>query len=264
MGVRSEETKTANENSDYSSNIDYSGELKPIGWGKFGNIYDQFKGKAKEALAFLRKGKSGYLKGVFHRDEIGDIDLVWGEAPANHSGKGLAHIYRKHVETLKDFKSIEEADAVIEDVVTSGVVKEGKDNTWNIEKGNYRVVVAKDVNGNWILTAFDFVTPKKEKRKDSVTIGTADQTAKAELARAVANNLSESKGSEKVAVKEESSAKSDVDSKKAKELAERNANFDKVVEAQGGLLQGMPKSWRFNMYQVVGNFLCRTMEVFIL
>lgn len=65
--------------------------------------------------------------------------------------------------------------------------------------------------------------------------------------------VSGGKGSEKVAVKEESGAKSDVDSKEAKELAERNANFDKVVEAQGGLLQGKPKSWRFNMYQAVGD-----------
>lgn len=46
---------------------------KPIGKGSFGNIYDQFKGKFKEAVAFLRGLKSGQAKAVFHRDGIGDI-----------------------------------------------------------------------------------------------------------------------------------------------------------------------------------------------
>lgn len=34
-------------------------EIKPIGKGVFGNIYDQFKGKAKSAINFLMKIKSG-------------------------------------------------------------------------------------------------------------------------------------------------------------------------------------------------------------
>jgi len=32
-----------------------NGEIKPVEKGFFGNIYDQFKGKAKEAFKFLGK-----------------------------------------------------------------------------------------------------------------------------------------------------------------------------------------------------------------
>lgn len=36
-------------------------EFTPIGKGVFGNIYDQFKGKVKEAFAFLKKIGVGKL-----------------------------------------------------------------------------------------------------------------------------------------------------------------------------------------------------------
>ena len=67
-------------------------EPKPVGSGVFGNIYNQFKGKVKEAFDFLMKHKGGDLLGVFHRKDVGDIDLVWGD----HGG-GLAHIIRRHI-----------------------------------------------------------------------------------------------------------------------------------------------------------------------
>ena len=54
-------------------------EPKPVGSGVFGNIYNQFKGKVKEAFDFLMKHKGGDLLGVFHRKDVGDIDLVWGD-----------------------------------------------------------------------------------------------------------------------------------------------------------------------------------------
>ena len=167
-------------------------EPTPVGTGDFGPIYDQFQGKPNEAFAFLKEHKKGYLKGVFHRDDIGDIDLVWGTAPTNYTGKGLAHIIRKHVEVLGDFSSAKDAFDTISDVIVNGEAYDGGNNTWNIEKGNYRVVIARDENGNWILSAFDFKTPKK-KKKGSVTPLTPNQTAYADGAGAVAPNLSAAK-----------------------------------------------------------------------
>lgn len=58
---------------------------------------------------FLPKNKSGYLRGVFHRDEIGDIDLAYGDAPTDYSCKGLAHIFRKHMELIDDIDSVDDA-----------------------------------------------------------------------------------------------------------------------------------------------------------
>lgn len=168
-------------------------DIKPIGTNRFGGIYDQFKGKVKEAFDFLTKKKEGYLTGVFHRDDLGDIDLAWGSAPTDYTGKGLAHIIRKHIKVLKDFKDVDEAMRIIDDVVTNGTSKPNSDpKLVDIEKGDYRVVVAKNDEGNWILSAFDFVKPKKEKEKTlppSKTPGQSDVEA-----GAVTSNLSLSEG----------------------------------------------------------------------
>ena len=279
LGVRSAELKPSGEservNSDYSSNSDYSaevkpsgeservskvdkvdsevkgereksGELKPIGKGKFGNIYDQFKGKAKEALAFLKEKKEGDLLGVFHREDIGDIDLVWGDEKS-----GLSHINNKHVGDNKSFATLDIAIERIEDIIKSGDVTFSNGDKVVLKKGDELVTLRKNIrekgkktaDKNWILTAYN------EKAADNTSAISAVNKGQAAPTTAVSG----SKGSEKVAVKEESSAKSDEDSKKAKELAERSTNFDKVVEAQGGLLEGKPKRWNFNMYQVVGD-----------
>lgn len=145
-------------------------DIKSVGKNQFGDVYDQFKGKPKEAFDFLLKNKDGYLKGVFHRDEIGDIDLAYGSAPNPYKGKGLAHIIRKNVETLHDFPSVDDAINTITDVISNGVVKDGSiPNTYDIENGDYRVVVAADKNGNWVLTAFDYVNPTKKKKKGTAT-----------------------------------------------------------------------------------------------
>lgn len=74
------------------------------------------------------------------------------------------------METLHDFSSIDEAIDTIIDVIGNGKVKDGTiPNTYDIEKGTYRVVVAADKNGNWVLTAFDFVNSAKKKKKGTAT-----------------------------------------------------------------------------------------------
>ncbi|MCF0213720.1 MAG: hypothetical protein HUK13_04630, partial [Muribaculaceae bacterium] len=168
-------------------------EPKPVGKGVFGNIYDQFKGKLKEGIAFLAKMKGGYLRGVLHRDDIGDIDLPWGVAHNDYNGKGMAHIIRKHIEKFGDFASVDEAAEIITDVVENGKLRDEGENTVAIEKGNYRVVVVRDREGNWILSAFDFATSKKDKskRKDAAASGTPGQPNVE--AGAVTSNLSDGK-----------------------------------------------------------------------
>ena len=143
--------------------------IQPIGTNRFGGIYNQFKGKVKEAFDFLVSNKDGYLQGVFHRDDLGDIDLAWGSAPTDYTGKGLAHIIRKHINVMKDFKDLDEAMRIIEDVINNGEAKQNKKDPQlvDIENGNYRVVIAKNEEGNWILTAFDFVKSRKEKTKEN-------------------------------------------------------------------------------------------------
>lgn len=217
-------------------------QIASIGFGKFGQIFAAFRGKAKEAWRYLSALQSGQARGVFYRPEIGEIDLVWGDAPTPYSGKGLAHIDRKHVETLGDFSSMEEAIDTIDDVITNGEYIEQDSRTAIFDKGNYRVVVAREESGNWVLTAFDNKTPAKEKkkRKDAATTGTAGQP-NAE-ARAVASNLSEGKDntllSDKQEVEVESSgndAKASTSVQQAVEAASAEVNTEPTpAQAEAG------------------------------
>ena len=204
-------------------------DIEPVGKNQFGDVYDQFKGKPKEAFDFLLENKDGYLKGVFHRDEIGDIDLAYGSAPNPYKGKGLAHIIRKHVETLHDFPSIDDAINTITDVISNGVVKDGSiPNTYDIENGDYRVVVAADKNGNWVLTAFDYVNPTKKKKKGTATALPPSQSS--DGAGAVAPNLSAAKIDNSSETTKENGEKFSLKDEKIKSVAEKfGVNEDDVA-----------------------------------
>ena len=151
-------------------------EPEPIGKGVFGNVYDQFKGKVKAAFDFLLKHKGGDLLGVFHRDDVGDIDLVWGDRTKN---QGIDHIIDKHIEQHNDFASVDEAMSVIDDVINNGAINEKK-SKWDkvvIEKDGYSVVIRKnlrddkgnvvDDSKNWVITAFESEHKQGEKKVSS-------------------------------------------------------------------------------------------------
>jgi len=135
---------------------------QPIGTNEYGNIYQWVVGKAKEAAQFLRKHKDSYLKGVFYRDDIGDIDLVWGNDKA-----GLQHIVKRHILEQTDFDSINDAIEAIEKTIKNGKIDTTKSDFIVIDNGKYRVVLAKSENGNWILTAYDNSKPREEKQKNA-------------------------------------------------------------------------------------------------
>lgn len=127
-------------------------------WGK---IYQWTTGRFKEAVDFLTKAKGGILKGVFHRDDIGDISIGWGEAPNNYNGRGLAHIIKKHINVMHDFNSIEDMVRTIENIIENGKLNKNKDGNYELEDDSYRVVIVNDEDGNWILSAFDYIHSKK-------------------------------------------------------------------------------------------------------
>ena len=218
-------------------------EPKPLGSGVFGNIYNQFKGKVKEAFDFLMKHKGGDLLGVFHRKDVGDIDLVWGD----HGG-GLAHIIRRHIIEQNDFKNVDEIQKVIEDVIRNGlIVRENKDKI-NIEYNGYRVSIKKTIrdskgnvveNKNWIVTAFDKSKPKHEKRNpsSSETLTTPSANQKADGVTLPSNEDSIDKGSKKAEKKQKKQSVFD----KAKEIADKEEKKRKAeAEKQKVDKQGNP------------------------
>ena len=151
-------------------------ELQPIGNSFFGKVYNQFKGKAKEAVNFLMRHKSGKLLGVFHRNDIGEISLVWGDEKG-----GLAHIISKHIVEQNDFNNIDEVINTMQQVINNGTItRENKDKVV-IDYNDYRVAIRKQTRdnngnvveqGNWIVTAFDKSRSKKDKTPSEKTLST--------------------------------------------------------------------------------------------
>lgn len=124
--------------------------------GIFGPVYRQFRHKPKEAIKYLIKVKNGECISALYRDDIGYIDIVWGENdPKTNKGFGLKHIIEKHG---KEFKQLGfEAWDFIPIVVQYGNmnVKKSEKDKIVFESKMFRFVVAIQKNKKWLLTSFD-------------------------------------------------------------------------------------------------------------
>ena len=134
-------------------------DIKPIGSGDFGPIYDQFKGKPNKAVKFLMSQKDGEALGALHHKEIGGISIVWGNAKA-----GLQKIAHKHPEVLDNLQEILDGMHVVR----------SSDNRVKLESGTHFAVVSRDWLGKehtpWLLTAFE----KKESSANNNSMDTAE------------------------------------------------------------------------------------------
>ena len=136
-----------------------SGEPQPIGKGDFGDIYDQFRGKPKEAIDFLTKKKGGEALGALSHKDIGEIDLVWGEEGTGHSdGYGLAKLVKYHPEVLDNLQEILDEMQVVKRT----------ENRINLESDKYKAAVRltwNEQSKTWLLTLFE----KKNSALDNTT-----------------------------------------------------------------------------------------------
>ena len=166
-------------------------DIKPVSVGAFGNIYNQFRGKAKAAIEFLKKLGSGEATAALHHHTIGDISLVWGDKKT-----GLDKILRKHPEVVDNLQSI---------IDSMEVVRES-DNRIKLESPTHFAVVSKEYKGEpreqWLLTAYE----KRESLENDKSMDTATSSLGGDTA------LSQSKGS---------AAKIDNSSETAKENGEK-------------------------------------------
>lgn len=112
---------------------------------------EEFKGyKGQDAIDKLLKEKRGHVKGAFHREDIGDIDLLWG-----NDYMGLQHIIKQRE---KQGINATEFVSQLEDIVIKGKFHK-KNNRGNFEflhKGKM-VIIAPEYHGNkitYILTAY--------------------------------------------------------------------------------------------------------------
>ena len=120
-------------------------EVQPSGRGVMGNIYDLFRGKAKEAVDFLMRKKEGVAVGALHHREVGDIDLWWGNEKA-----GLMKIARKHPEVLDNLQGVLDGMRVVQ----------ASDNRIILESDTHKAVVSNNwlgekIGSQWLLTAYE-------------------------------------------------------------------------------------------------------------
>lgn len=176
-------------------------DIKPVGVGAFGNIYNQFRGNAKAAIEFLKKVRGGEAVGALHHKDIGDIDLVWGKEGTGHSdGYGLSKLVKYHPEILDN----------LQEILNDMRVVSSSKNRVNLESETHKAGVRLTWDGkrkSWLLTAFKKETSASDKRTDTAATSLEGDTAlsQTEGSAAKIDNSSETtkKNGEKFSLKDE-------------------------------------------------------------
>ncbi|WP_459177885.1 putative barnase/colicin E5 family endoribonuclease, partial [Helicobacter salomonis] len=133
----------------------------------FGEHFAEFELKGKEAVAKLLQERRGQVAGAFYREDLGHIDLVWGnvEGKGNKAtGWGLSKILEKHIDDFREFEGatpLEKLGNGINEIVQRGHVLNNA-GVYTIRlrnhKGNFRVGLSKGWNeqgdNHWIITAY--------------------------------------------------------------------------------------------------------------
>ncbi|EHC1492273.1 hypothetical protein JT672_001634 [Campylobacter coli] len=145
--------------SDLRGKIEKELNIQPL--KEFGENYTEYYHDGKGALQKLLIEKQGQVAGAFHRKDLGDIDLVWGDG-----NFGLSHIVNRREEDFikQGLNKIEAKNKAlhfikeIENIINNGNVKKGNNRAF-IDVKNSRVMVALDYKGKdkkWIITAYNF------------------------------------------------------------------------------------------------------------
>jgi hypothetical protein len=112
-----------------------------------GERFEGFKGQ--EAINKLMVEKRGHILGAFHRDDIGDIALIWGDETA-----GLAHNLKERGENgynLIGFLSS------LGEVIEKGSITKSYGGRLKILYERKLVIISPEIRGNkifFVLTAY--------------------------------------------------------------------------------------------------------------
>lgn len=125
-----------------------SSDFDPQKYREF--IGPEFKGVRRQAaIRKLMEERCGHVKGAFHRKDIGDIDLMWGDEKS-----GLCHIIKQR-ERQKNV-SVDDFLAGLSDVIQNGDLLESPDK-YEIWYRKKMAIVTKTFHGakgvSFVLTA---------------------------------------------------------------------------------------------------------------
>lgn len=139
-----------------SQDVMLAEEEIPFAFGSLGNVYTSFKGRPKEAFWFLINRQEGDARAVFTREDIGDVDLIWGDENC-----GVRHILVKHINE-KDFPTVNQMIEEVTSIILHGNLSFDNPDKAILQKDGFIVAIRKNyrIDGkkletqNWILTAY--------------------------------------------------------------------------------------------------------------
>ncbi|WRA60177.1 DUF3519 domain-containing protein [Helicobacter pylori] len=127
------------------------------------NNYSEFKGDGLGAINKLLETKKGFVAGAFHKEGLGDIDLVWG-----NKDYGLEHILKRRIESyIKKGLKPEFAEQralnlvrMIPEAIEKGKVGRDAQGRLKIETKDILVALRDNWQGEplksrWVITGFE-------------------------------------------------------------------------------------------------------------
>ncbi|WRD42407.1 DUF3519 domain-containing protein [Helicobacter pylori] len=143
---------------------------------RWGPNYSEFKGDGLGAINKLLETKKGFVAGAFHKEGLGDIDLVWGTPKTKDSnGYGLAHILERRISNEMN-KGLSETEAKeyalnivksIPEVLEKGT--KGTDHLGRVfvDYGNKRVGLNNEwknekLGNHWVISSYELYDTEKQ------------------------------------------------------------------------------------------------------
>ncbi|WP_231230434.1 DUF3519 domain-containing protein, partial [Helicobacter pylori] len=130
---------------------------------EWGHNYSEFKNDGLGAINKLLETKKGFVAGAFYKEDLGDIDLVWG-----NKDYGLEHILkRRESDAIDKGMSKEEAKKYaleiinnIPNIISNGKLSKDDLGRLKIEFKNQRVGLndswkGKTLNNRWVITSYE-------------------------------------------------------------------------------------------------------------
>ncbi|ARR00487.1 LPD23 domain-containing protein [Campylobacter porcelli] len=164
--VKAEAKKEAENLAQYRKDIETKYNINPI--KEFGTNYAEFYHDGANAIRKLLVERQGQVAGAFERKELGDIDLVWGEAKAANGdikGYGLSKIEAKHLNDFASFYGDTPQEKLINglnEIIKNGKIinENGVDTIWYKKDNDYYLIgLSKGFynkgDNNWIITAYE-------------------------------------------------------------------------------------------------------------
>ncbi len=123
-------------------------------------VFKRYKNKPKLAIKHLMKIKKGEALEALYREDIGYVDIIWGDEK-----HGLCHIIKKHKNEIKQLGF--EVEDFIPIIFQYGEFnkKKSKDSKIVLDSQMFRIIISTHYFGEerkWLLSAFDL---RKKARK---------------------------------------------------------------------------------------------------